>query len=71
MGRNSYRKASDTVIKSDQVVLAPIKEISDQARDADQPVIQVHGNDGVIEHIEIICTCGRRMQIHCDYGDGA
>ena len=60
-----------TVIKSDQVVLAPVKEISDQAREADQPVLRVHGNNGEVEDIEIICTCGRKIEIHCDYGEDA
>ena len=69
MGRDICRKAADTVIKGNQVVLASVREISDQVRYGDQPTIRLHENNGVIERIEIVCTCGREIEIYCDYGD--
>ncbi|MDZ7384843.1 MAG: hypothetical protein ONB07_01865 [candidate division KSB1 bacterium] len=35
-----------------------------------EPKVRVHTRDNVVQRIEILCACGRTIELALDYGDG-
>lgn len=35
----------------------------------DEPRVELVQEDGIIQAIDITCTCGRRLRLHCTYAE--
>ncbi len=55
------------IIKKDRVVINEERDILADKPQFDEPQIMVHKKDGIVESIDIICTCGREIHIVCEY----
>lgn len=57
----------NNVIKKDKVVISEERQILVDKPQFNGPQVMVHKKDGVIESIDVICTCGRKIHIVCEY----
>ena len=66
----SHSQKMETVIKKQKVTVASQSvKLSDltEHTDCEPPVVNLRKNSDILESIEIICPCGRKIEVLCEY----
>lgn len=69
-----FRATGSALIKADRVKMRDTSQTIGHAETpglgSPEPQILLHRRDNVIESIEIVCSCGKRIHVQCEYGQG-
>ena len=66
-------KSGNRMLRSNSTALAPSKKVTigpqsnGVAADPGQPSVQLKRGDQGIDFIEVVCACGERIIIRCEY----
>ncbi len=61
-----YLNGQTSVIKGSQIKFHPQKKVIRVER-GEEPTVKVRRRDGVVQGLEIFCSCGERIKIDFEY----
>ncbi len=65
------RRSGRRVIPSERVRIEPHPvPLRGGGHQSGEPKVRVHTRDNVVHRIEIVCACGRTIELVLDYGNG-
>ena len=64
--RFGYQSGPSPVIKGPQIRIHPAKKVI-KVKERKEPQVEVRGKRGIVQGLEILCTCGEKIKIDFEY----